>query len=238
MTAVREESAARSWMTEGTSLFLDTLSRTSDEALSAPSCLPGWTGRHLVAHVAANAEALHNLAHWAATGEETPMYASPQQRDRDIQAGSLRPTVELRRWAGEAAERLTATLDGLTAQQWGRPVRTAQGRSVPASEIPWLRAREVMVHAVDLDPALGFAALPEDFLVALADDIVGRRSSGDQPALLLTVDGGRHVWTVPGDGEPVEVHGSLAGVAAYLAGRGCTDVIAYSGAVPTLPPWL
>ena len=225
-------------MAQGTELFLDALGRSTDQALSEPTSLPGWTGRHLVAHVAANAEALLNLAHWAATGEETPMYASPGQRDADIRAGAQRPPADLRRWVEDSARRLSAALAELSEEQWDRTVRTAQGRLVTAGEIPWLRAREVMIHSVDLDPTLSFDALPEDFLQALVDEVVARRSGGDGPALALTADGGHHTWTVDGTGETAEVHGSLGGVAAYLTGRGRTELTAPSGTVPDLPPWL
>jgi len=225
-------------MAQGTDLFFAALGRTTDHAMSGPTSLPGWTGRHLVAHVAANAEALLNLTHWAATGEETPMYASPGQRDADISAGGQRAPAELRRWVEDSARRLSAALAQLSAEQWARTVRTAQGRLVPAGEIPWLRAREVMIHSVDLDPALTFDALPEEFLQALVGEVVARRSGTDGPALALRADGGRHTWTVDGTGETTEVHGSLGGVAAYLTGRGRTGLTTPSGTVPDLPPWL
>ncbi|MCV2489326.1 maleylpyruvate isomerase family mycothiol-dependent enzyme [Geodermatophilus sp. YIM 151500] len=234
---MHELAAARTWADEGTALFLAALARTGDDALAGPTALPGWTGAHLVAHVAGNAEALLNLARWAATGQETPMYSSPAQRAADIEAGARRTPVELRRWVAESAARLAGALDALTGEQWCRPVRTAQGRPVPATGIPWLRAREVLVHAVDLDPRLGFAGLPGAFLLALVDDVVTRRSGGDQPALVLTADG-RRSWEVTGHGDPTAVHGSLAGVAAYLTGRPGGDVTSPSGAVPDLPPWL
>ncbi|MBV9323771.1 MAG: maleylpyruvate isomerase family mycothiol-dependent enzyme [Chloroflexi bacterium] len=238
MTTVRELTASLDWTHQGTGLFLSALARMPDDALDGPSALPGWTGRHLLAHVAANAEALLNLAHWAATGIETPMYASPQQRDADIGSGARRSPGELRAWVEESASRLWTALGALTDAQWSQTVRTAQGRLVAATEIPWLRAREVMVHAVDLDPGLDFAALPRGFLLALVEDIVERRSSGDQPALVLAADAGAHTWSVLGRGEPIQVTGSLGGVAAFLAGRPRTDVRAAVGAVPELPPWL
>ena len=238
MTAVHDLATTRRWMDQGARIFSGALARTGDDALAAPTALPGWTGRHLVAHVAANAEALLNLAHWARTGQETPMYSSPGQRDADIRTGARRPPAELRREAEESAGRLATALDGLSDEQWSRSVRTAQGRHVPASEIPWLRAREVMVHAVDLDPALRFVNLPEDFLLALADDVVAKRTGTDGPALVLSADSGRHTWKVPGRGEPTELHGSLGAVTAYLTGRPGADVTAASGAVPDLPPWL
>jgi maleylpyruvate isomerase len=238
MTGVRDLAAGRRWTAQGTELFLGALSRTGDAELTGRTSLPGWTGRHLVAHVAANAEALLNLVHWAATGDESPMYASPQQRDRDIEAGSRLPPSELRRWAEQSAGRLAVATEALSDEQWSRPVRTAQGRTVPASEVPWLRAREVMVHTVDLDPTLGFWALPEDFLRALVDDVVGRRSATAQQALLVRTDDGQSSWEVLGPGLPTEVRGSLPSVAAYLAGRGGAGVQSPSGDVPDLPPWL
>lgn len=238
MTAQRTLADARRWTDEGTAAFLDALSRTSDDALAGPTALPGWTGRHLVAHVAANADALWNLARWAATGVESPMYASPQQRDADIRAGAERPPEELRSWARESADRLAAAFAALGDEQWPCIVRTAQGRLVAAAEIPWLRAREVMVHTVDLDPALTFADLPEDFVVALIDDVVARRSGGGQPALDLSAEGDRRTWSVSGTGGPAAVRGTLGGVAAYLTGRPGADVTSPSSAVPDLPPWL
>ncbi|HEX6450699.1 MAG TPA: maleylpyruvate isomerase N-terminal domain-containing protein, partial [Trebonia sp.] len=81
-----QEQAARpeqflDWMGDGTARLLADLEGLPDEALEAPSLLPGWSRRYLVSHVAANAEALRNLVHWARTGEERRMYASAEARD-------------------------------------------------------------------------------------------------------------------------------------------------------------
>lgn len=57
---------------------------------------------HVLAHVCANAEALRHLAHWARTGEETPMYSSPTQRNEDIETGSHKEASELRGWYATA----------------------------------------------------------------------------------------------------------------------------------------
>jgi maleylpyruvate isomerase len=238
VTTTRDLAASLRWADEGTERLLRVMDQVGDDALAGPTALPCWTGRHLVAHVAANAEALRNLAHWAATGVETPMYTSPAQRDADIETGARRPAAELRRWAAESAGRLGSALASLTDDQWSRTVRTAQGRLVPAIEIPWLRAREVMVHSVDLDPTDGFDDLPEDFLLALVEDIALRRSDGRQPAVVLCATGGRRRWSVSGRGEPAEVHGSLGAIVAYLAGRPGAEMTSSSGSVPDLPPWL
>lgn len=230
---------ARRWAVEGTQLFDRVLSGRSDAALEEETALAGWTGRHLLAHVASNADALGNLVRWAATGEETPMYSSPQQRNADIEEGSRRPASELRAWHAEAATRFVERFDALTPQQRQREVRTAQGRTVPAHEVTWMRSREVMVHAADLGGEVTFADLPADFLVALVEDIVGKRSKGgDGPSLRLTATDADVTTEVTGSGAPTKITGPLAGIAAYLAGRPGPDVTSAGGDVPDLPPWL
>ena len=61
---------------DGERLFATALGRLTDEELDRPSLLHGWDRRHVVAHVARNADALLNLLTWARTGTETPMYPS------------------------------------------------------------------------------------------------------------------------------------------------------------------
>lgn len=224
------------WMREGTTTFLTALAGRSDDDLAGPTALEGWTGKHLLAHVAANADALGNLVRWARTGEESPMYSSPAQRNQDIEDGTRRSAAELRGWAEESAGTLEEALGELTDEQWARHVRTAQGRDVDATQIPWMRAREVMVHAVDLGPVT-FTELPEDFLTALADDIVGKRATKDGPALALSTTDSTHRWMLPGDGDRTEVSGTLASVTAYLAGRPAPELDDDPN-VPELPAWL
>ncbi|WP_218671312.1 maleylpyruvate isomerase N-terminal domain-containing protein [Microbispora sp. GKU 823] len=170
-----------SWCETGTTLLLGAAAGWGEEQYLAPSGLPGWTRKHLVAHVAANADALSNLVRWAATGEPTPMYSSLQQRDADIEAGSRMPAAELAAWLTSSAERLAAGIAGLDVDRWNAEVVTAQGRTVPATEIPWLRSREVCVHAVDLASGVAFTDLPAGFLTALADDIAAKRGRGQTP---------------------------------------------------------
>ena len=233
MTRSRADSLR--WTAEGTTLLLGALQAVPDAQLSDPCALPGWSGKHLVAHVALNAEALMNLAGWARTGVETPMYSSPAQREDDIEREAKLPVAELRDRVVETAVALDASLAGLSESQWGRPIRTRQGREVTGEEIPWMRAREVMVHAVDLAASVGFADLPADFLASLIDDIAAKRAG--EGLVLVATDQERR-WTVPG--EPAnEVHGTVAGLAAYLSGRETGDVAGAGGRlVPRLGPWL
>ena len=171
------------WMADGTERLFADQAVLSEEALAAPTALPGWSRRYLLSHVAANADALRNLVQWARTGEERRMYASSEQRDDDIAKGSLLPAAELRAWIESSAQALAADLAALPGQAWDAKVITAQGLTRSASEIPWMRAREVYIHTIDLGAGTRWRDLPADFLAELLDDVtapplVGRRRPG------------------------------------------------------------
>ncbi|MGA6205032.1 maleylpyruvate isomerase family mycothiol-dependent enzyme [Nocardia testacea] len=205
----RTHADALKWAEHGTGLFVTQAALLDDRSMAAPSLLPGWTRKHLVAHVAANADALGNLMHWARTGERRPMYSSPDQRNADIESGAALPADELTTWLNEAVRKLSVAMEALPGDDWHNEVVTAQGRTVPATEIPWLRAREVCVHAVDLGTGTTFADLPDTFLSALVTDIRGKRGLDEIP------------------------DGPLPEVTAYLAGRPHS-----LAGVPDLGPWL
>jgi maleylpyruvate isomerase len=175
----------RAWMDEGTDLFLSTVDALADVAFDVDTLLPGWTRRHLVAHVHFNAEALRRLTHWAATGEQTPMYASREARDAEIDSGATLPPARLRELVHGSAAALAAALDALTEEGWARQVVTPQGRTVPATEIVWMRAREIAIHTVDLDAGVNFASLPEELTTALAVDVVRSRAATGHAAAIV-----------------------------------------------------
>ena len=56
---------ALSWMREGEAHVLGYCAQLDDDALAAPSQLPGWDRAHVVGHLARNADALQNLVTWA-----------------------------------------------------------------------------------------------------------------------------------------------------------------------------
>ncbi|MEU8362588.1 maleylpyruvate isomerase N-terminal domain-containing protein [Nonomuraea sp. NPDC048882] len=186
---------ARRWADDGTKLLLGTVAGLDEAQYARPSLLPGWTRGHVLAHVAANADALGNLVRWAATGEPTPMYASPAERAAGIERGVRMPAAGLETWLRRSATALAEASAALSERQWAAEVVTAQGRTVPATEVPWLRAREVYVHTVDLGLGVAFADLPPAYLEALCADVAAQRGG------------------VP----PVE--GPLAERAAWLTGR-------------------
>ena len=178
------------WTEFGTEVFFAELDRVPDYELQQPTRLPGWTRRHVVAHVHYNALALCRLVSWAATGSERRMYASPEQRNHEIQQGATLPAPELRRLVRESAEQLRSAYNGLSPDAQTNLVVTAQGRTVPVTEVLWMRAREVMVHTVDLDTGITFDDLPLDFVEALVVEIAHRRvGNGEGPALAAWLAG-------------------------------------------------
>lgn len=174
---------ARTWMAECTALFLRTVDGLTEDVLAAPSLLPGWSRKHVLAHVHHNAEAMCRLVSWATTGVETPMYPSAEHRDAEIEKSATLPGDELRRLARESAAVLADDLDRLSDDQRSRQI-AIRGRLFPASELPWLRAREVAVHTVDLGAGVGFPDLPEDLVARLVRDVVDKRlGEGEGPLL-------------------------------------------------------
>ena len=222
---------------EGTAYFARYLAALSDADLSGPSLLGGWTRKHLVAHVAYNAAALCRILDWAATGVETPMYESMEQRAQEIEEGATLSAGSLRNLFAERAAQLDEKWRNLPEEAWAAQVRTAQGRTVPASETAWMRNREVWIHAVDLGNGGGFEDFPDVVLDSLLDDIVGMwRRKGEGSGLVLEVDERRFV--VVADGAPVTdtVAGPLASVVRWASGRGAVGLTAGSGLQP--PRWL
>lgn len=239
MTPARHDTSRTvPWLVQGTELFLSTLDRLPDDALRAPSGLPGWSRAHLLAHVARNAEALVRLLHWARTGEPTPMYADPEQRDRDIERGADQSADALRDDVRSTADQLDQALRALPDAAWDAEVRTARGRAVPAPEVPWMRVREVWLHAVDLAAGAGMHQLPAPVVEAMLDDVTqayGARP--DVPALVLTDPTTSRTWRVhePEQAQPVDA--PAYALLALLVGRPVGTGVLPDDA-PTVPAWL
>lgn len=230
-------------VSQGTVVFEAAVSALDDIEIARASHLPGWSRAHVVAHVARNSDALINLLDWARTGVETPMYTSTDQRAAEIEAGArLRPDV-LRADVRAADARLADAIAALPDVCWEAQVRTARGRLVPVSEVAWMRAREVWVHAVDLGAGVDFDAIPHEICAALLDDIAAAfRTRPEPPSVALTAEDDQRGWLlgVADATDLVTVRGSIPSLAAYAAGRPVPGPVNTTSArpVPALPAWL
>ncbi|MHA7299253.1 maleylpyruvate isomerase family mycothiol-dependent enzyme [Pseudarthrobacter sp. MDT1-22] len=240
----------------GTAFFARKLNELSDADLDGPSLLPDWTRRHVTAHIGYNARAIARLIEWAATGVETPMYASPEIRDHEINFGATLPPIALRHLFDHSAVHLNVEWRDLPAEAWLHKVKTAQGRTVPAEETVWMRTREVWTHAVDLDNGATFTDIPVPVLTRLLTDITSAWATrGTDTGLLVRVTDQQPELEFGSDGPeaPLVVSGTLAGVVRWATGRGTDGVTATGTAgapnsatgaplglpeVPSAPKWI
>lgn len=238
----RELADVLRWMRTGRAAFGEHVAALDEPGMRAPSLLPGWSRAHVVAHMARNADGLRRLANWARTGVETPMYASWEMRDEEIEATARHDADRLRSELNAAETALADDLDGLTEQQWKNEVRTPRGRAVPATEIPWMRVRELWLHAVDLGTGFRLSGIPADIVDALLDDVTAMSAARPAvPSLTLRADDRAATWTIrEGDGAAVAVTGTAANLLGWLTGRSEPGAVTTPDQrdLPDLPSWL
>jgi len=219
----------------GTAYFARKLNELTDAELDEPSLLPGWTRRHVVAHVGYNARALTHLTEWARTGIPTPMYTDGGQRERQLQRGATLPARALRFLVDHSAVHLNVEWRDLTDAHWDAPVITAQGRTVPVRETAWMRTREVWVHAVDLGNGGSFRDFPDALADRLIADVLGAWARrGETPGLALAPTG-RDAIVLGAGGTTVT--GAPADLARWLTGRGERGLDSSAGELPGIPRW-
>jgi maleylpyruvate isomerase len=229
------------WAGDGAAHLRGLMSRMGDEAFAAPSALAGWSRAHVLTHIARNADAMINLLTWARTGVPTPAYASDEQRVADIEAGARRAPDVIREDVVTSSDRLAQVAAAMPERAWAARVTNRQGTKIPATDIPWTRAREMWIHAVDLDVGASFTDIPGPMLTELISDVVdtlGVRPGC--PTLRLVATDQRRTWNMGEDSDPDEVRGPAAGLAAWLVGRSKgRDLRTVDGHRPPAPPrWL
>ena len=220
------------WWSDGERAVAARLDRLADDDLAAPSRLPDWSRAHVVAHLARNADALGNLLAWARTGVETPMYPSREVRDAGIATTAAFPPAELRADYAAACARFAEAVDTLPEAAWAAEVRNMPGKPIPATDVPWMRAKEIWVHGVDLDAGLSFADVPADLCAALVDDVLTlfEARGQDLDVTIVATDVDRS-WGTGG----ATVQGPVTAIAAWLTR---SDASALAGDVPAPPAWL
>jgi maleylpyruvate isomerase len=227
-------------MATSTDRLLATVDRLDDAGLREPSLLPGWSRAHVLTHIARNADGLVNLATWARTGEETPMYPGGQAgRAADIEAGVARHIGDVRLDLSDSAERLLGAFadfpdDGLT-----RGVVFGAGRAAGFGwEIPLMRTREVEIHHVDLDGGYTPAHWSEGFVHRTLDQLAPFfRSERDMPVGRLAASDSDRSWEVAADGPALT--GPTNALLAWLTGRSTGDGLQLDTGdpVPMAPTW-
>jgi maleylpyruvate isomerase len=228
------------WAGDGAAHLRGLMKRMGDDAFAAPSAMPGWTRAHVLTHIARNADTMINLLNWARTGKPTPAYASREARDAAIEEGARRSPAEIRDDVVESSDRLAAVVREMPKAAWSAHVTNVQGKEIPATDIAWIRAREMWIHSVDLDVGASFADFPAPMVTELLNDVSeAMGAKPDCPALRLVSSNGA-MWEVGDQAEAVTVSGTAPELAAWLLGRSKGRALRVEGGrrLPTLPPWL
>ncbi|MBG6084503.1 maleylpyruvate isomerase family mycothiol-dependent enzyme [Zhihengliuella flava] len=206
------------------SFFTARVNELRDSQLAGDSLLPGWTRAHVVAHVGYNAYALARLATWAETGVETPMYASAEARDAEIEAGSAMEPGSLHFLNEDAQRQLEEHWQRLDDAAWNASVRTRHGAEITARTTLWMRARELWLHAVDLNNGTGAGDLPEPVLERLLANVQAAWADREES---------RALRLLPASAGP---DGSATRGAAD-AFAAASDVTVVTGPLPELTAW-
>ncbi|HKN98228.1 MAG TPA: maleylpyruvate isomerase family mycothiol-dependent enzyme [Pseudonocardiaceae bacterium] len=237
--AVRFASEGLVAVRRASAVLCATVDELDDAALFAPTRLTGWTRGHVVSHLARNADGLVNLLNWARTGIESPMYASPADRDADIEEGANRMARVQQEDLRAADERFFMATEVMSETDWEARVVNTQGATIGVYLVPWMRLTELLVHLVDLDAGKGFddvVDLAGEQTAQLIDYVASRYD--DRPAIpsvRLAVDlpsGDQGTWLLGDTGGPHEVRTAAAPALAWLTGRTTEEI------QPALPAWL
>lgn len=229
----------------GTRYFLHEVNKLRTEEFDEPSLLPGWSRRHVIAHVSYNADGICRLLNWARSGIETPAYASAEARAREIEIGATFDPPTLRQLCEDSAARLDRQWRDLPEEAWRAQIRV-QGQAVPASTTLWRRTREVWLHAVDLNNGASFTDFPTELSDRLVADVVTawrkRQLADDIPNFVL-VPGDRDTPQAVGDPnapDAIVLRGAASALASWATGRGSDGVSGSSpgATVPVAPRWL
>jgi maleylpyruvate isomerase len=226
------------WVAEGQQRAEDAAAGLDPAQVHRPSRLPGWSRGHVLAHLARNADALVNLLTWARTGTESRMYSSPAAREDGIRAGAHRELPEQLADLAASGARFLAAARAVPEERRPFPVISGQGRQITAHEVPWLRAREVWLHLVDLDAGYGIDILPDAVAWALARDVAAWMTSRIPATADLSVAGHGTVRLGPGGTADCVIRGSAQRIAGWLTGRAGPEGLAGTGVIPDLPRWL
>jgi maleylpyruvate isomerase len=226
------------WVAEGQQRTEDAAAGLDDARLRERSRLAGWSRGHVLSHLARNADALVNLLAWARTGVESRMYASGDDREQGISAGAGRGLAEQLGDLAASGSRFVRAAQAVPEARRSFTVLSAQGRQIPAHEVPWLRVREVWLHLVDLDAGYDVDAVPDPIAWELAKDVAAWMASRTTETVDLHVDGFGTIRLGPGPSASGSISGRAQQIAGWLTGRAGADGLNATGPVPDLPRWL
>jgi maleylpyruvate isomerase len=213
-----------------------------DDAMArGPSALPGWSRGHVLTHLARNADSNTRMIEAAKIGQPVAQYpGGAAQRESEIEAGAGRSATVLFDDVRRADDVLATAYEGVDDETWRGEALRWGTEAWPVLDLPFLRWREVAVHAVDLGlPGVGTDIWADDYvdhelrrqIAALASRLPGPMAVRVAPSDASRSTVVMHV----GDGDPhgfVTVVGTTRELLAWTIGRSAGEPL-----WPALTPW-
>ncbi|WP_421616507.1 maleylpyruvate isomerase family mycothiol-dependent enzyme [Agrobacterium tumefaciens] len=198
----------------GTAYFARLLNGIKDEDLDVASLIPGWTRRHVVVYIAYQARQLALMIEAIHNGSPVPVFDT-QTMSKLIEDGATLPARALRNLFDHAEVHLNVVWRDLSADNWAAAVML-DGTQVGIRETPWIRARAVWVHAVDLASEGSFLDFPSSLLEALLNDL-GKTAPFEKHSLERKSN---DCWIIRPDREQEPIFAHPADAVRWLSGRG------------------
>ena len=222
-------------MQRESNMVMATVTSLADDELRKPTKCAGWTRAHVIAHLALGADGMTNLATWAVTGQETPAYASREQRDADIEAAAQRTAAELASDLEQANARLLAAFRALKDGTRVETLPTLFSGEIHALSLPARRTTELIIHHDDLDTTWEWHEADPDAILDAIEVCVRRLQAHPESPGLRIVAGEGEEWTV-GDGA-YRIEGYYEDLLPFLARAQVEEGLQYEGELPELPRW-
>lgn len=138
----------------GTAFFLRQLDRLPDDRIQEASLIPEWSRAMVAADVGYRARALGRLLN----GDDD--YPNAEYRLKEVVYGASLAPRALRHLVAHSAMQLRVLIRDLPPERWDSPRETVSGERLTNRDIPWLRARNVWLHAVNLRAGASYSDLP------------------------------------------------------------------------------
>ncbi|MDL2410527.1 maleylpyruvate isomerase N-terminal domain-containing protein [Rhizobium calliandrae] len=180
------------WARRGAAYFARKLNELSDLALDAPSRLPGWDRRMVVAHVGYQARSLARVAEAARKSRVREELGDPDQGPDDLALGATLPAHALRYLYEHSQAHLNVEWRDLSETDWDARIETLKGHEITPRQSTFERAFAVWIHSVDLGNGGSFRDFPAELIDALVRQ--RRQALGEARVVMAPDDAGLVSW--------------------------------------------
>ncbi|MBW8637282.1 maleylpyruvate isomerase N-terminal domain-containing protein [Hoeflea sp. WL0058] len=170
------------WARRGTAYFARLLNGLGDADLDGPSSLEGRLRREIVAHVGYHARTLSEIVSSAREAQPNAEPVPMRVDIAEVERRATQPARALRNLFAHSKVHLNVEWRDLDDAQWRAVVANGADQEIAVRDTPWLRARAIWLHAIDLGAGGRLTDAPPDFVEALVADLTAERARDDDVA--------------------------------------------------------